>query len=53
MKVQLKDSNPVIRIHAAIAIVKMDDNVGDDEIEAAFTDARLAPIALQGLEESS
>ena len=53
LKVQLKDSNPVIRIHAAIAIVKMDDNVGDDEIEAAFTDARLAPIALQGLEESS
>ena len=53
LKVQLKDHNPVIRIHAAIAIVKMDDNVGDDEIEDAFSDAQLAKIALQGLEESS
>ena len=53
LKVQLKDRNPVIRIHAAIAIVKMDDNVGDDEIEDAFTDAQLAQIALQGLEEAS
>ncbi len=53
LKVQLKDRNPVIRIHAAIAIVKMDDNVGDDEIEDAFADAQLAQIALQGLEEAS
>ncbi len=53
LKVQLKDRNPVIRIHAAIAIVKMDGNVGDDEIEDAFTDAQLAQIALQGLEEAS
>ncbi len=51
-KAQLKDLDPVIRTHAAITIVKMDDNLGDSQIEAAFSDPQLAPIALQGLQES-
>lgn len=53
-KAQLKDLDPIIRIHAAIALVKMDDDRGDGEIEAAFAgeDRSLAEIAMQGLEES-
>ena len=53
-KVQLDDSDPIIRIHAAIALLKMDDELGTSEIEAALasSDPELAQTALQGLEES-
>lgn len=55
VKAQLNDLDPVIRIQAAIAILKMDDDIGYGEIEAAFAadpDPALAQIAMQGLEES-
>ncbi len=53
-KVQLDDEDPIIRIHAAIALLKMDDELGISEIEAALasSDPALAQAALQGLEES-
>ena len=54
-KVQLEDDDPIIRIHAAIALLKMDDELGTSEIEAALatsSDSELAQTALQGLEES-
>ena len=54
-KVQLEDDDPIIRIHAAIALLKMDDKLGTSEIEAALatsSDSELAQTALQGLEES-
>ena len=55
LKVQLKDKNQLIRLHAAIGIVKMDEENGIEEIEAALNgdDEQLAKIALQGLEESN
>ena len=55
LKAQLKDKNPLIRLHAAIGIVKMDEDDGIEEIEAALNgDAdQLVKIALQGLEESN
>ena len=53
-KGQLEDDDPIIRIHAAIALLKMDDELGASEIEAALAsgDPELAQTALQGLEES-
>ena len=53
-KVQLDDEDPIIRIHAAIALLKMDDELGSSQIEAALasSDSELAQTALQGLEES-
>ncbi len=53
-KGQLDDSDPIIRIHAAIALLKMDDELGTSQIEAALAsgDSELAQAALQGLEES-
>ncbi len=53
-KVQLDDPDPIIRIHAAIALLKMDDELGTSEIEAALTgnDPGLVQTALQGLEEA-
>ncbi|MEW6752869.1 MAG: HEAT repeat domain-containing protein [Candidatus Latescibacterota bacterium] len=55
LRVQLKDANPVIRLHAAIAVTKMDESDGAGQIEAALAggDNALAAIALQGLRESS
>ena len=55
LKVQLKDADPLIRLHAAIAIVKMDEEDGIGEIEAALAggDETLVGIVLQGLEESN
>lgn len=54
-KAQLADADPIIRIHAAIALLKMDDERGTGEIEAALTgsDPELAQTALQGLAEAS
>ena len=54
VKAQLKDLDPTIRTHAAIALTKMDDEGGHGEIAAAIagTDADLAQIALRGLEEA-
>lgn len=53
-KAQLGDSDPIIRIHAAIALLKMDDDRGTSEIEAALasSDSERTQTALQGLEES-
>ena len=53
-KSQLEDEDPIIRIHAAIALLKMDDELGTSEIEAALASSapELAQAALQGLEES-
>lgn len=53
-KAQLNDSDPIIRIHAAIALLKMDDDRGTSEIEAALasSDPQLTQTALQGLAES-
>ena len=51
-KAQLEDEDPIIRIHAAIALLKMDDEIGTSEIEAALatsSDSELAQTALQGL----
>jgi HEAT repeat protein len=55
LKAQLKDKNPLIRLHAAIGIVKMDEENGIEEIEAALNgdDDQLVKIALHGLEESN
>ena len=54
VKAQLKDLDPIIRTHAAIALIKMDDDLGHGEIETAIagTDTDLAQIAMQGLEEA-
>jgi HEAT repeat protein len=55
LKAQLKnDKNPVIRLHAAIGLLKMDDNSGNEEIAQALSgpDQVLAQIALDGLRES-
>ncbi len=53
-KVQLDDDDPIIRIHAAIALLKMDDQLGTSHIKAALasSDPALAQAALHGLEES-
>jgi len=54
LKKQLKDKDPVIRLHAAIAIVKMDEEEGVDQIKTALDgDDELARTALEGLEESN
>ena len=54
LKAQLSDSNPLIRLHAAIALLKMDDESGYEEIAAAIggTDDAQARIALDGLAEA-
>ena len=60
VKGQLTDPDPIIRIHAAIALVKMDVDSGNEEIKAAFAPDDLdigensdrIQIALQGLEEA-
>jgi HEAT repeat protein len=55
LKAQLKnDKDPVIRLHAAIGLLKMDDNSGDEEIAQALSgpDQSLARIVLDGLAES-
>ena len=53
-KAQLEDRDPAIRIHAAIAMLKMDDDLGAGEIEGALASAddTLAQTAMQGLEEA-
>lgn len=53
LKVQLLAVDPAIRLHAAIAITKMDEEDGADQIRAAVagTDGNLAAIALAGLAE--
>lgn len=55
LKVQLKDKNPIIRLHATIGIVKMDEEDGVDQIKDALAgkDDALAQVALRGLEESN
>jgi len=55
LKAQLKDKNSLIRLHASIGIVKMDEEDGIEEIEAALQgdQEQLVKIALQGLEESN
>jgi len=51
----LSDNSAVIRLHTAIALVKMDNESGYEEIEAALIgkDKNLLKIALNGLNESS
>ena len=53
-KAQLEDPDPTIRIHAAIAMLKMDDDRGAGQIEGALAgaDSPLAQTAMQGLEEA-
>ena len=53
-KAQLEDQDPAIRIHAAIAMLKMDDDLGTSEIESALTSTKetLVQTAIQGLEEA-
>ena len=53
-KAQLEDQDPTIRIHAAIATLKMDDDLGTSEIESALASANdtLIQTAMQGLEEA-
>ena len=53
-KAQLEDPDPTIRIHAAIAMLKMDDDRGAGHIEGALAgaDSPLAQTAMQGLEEA-
>jgi HEAT repeat protein len=55
LKAQLKnDKNPIIRLHAAIGLLKMDDDTGYGEIAAAFqsNDQPLAQIAIDGLSQA-
>lgn len=55
LKAQLQnDTNPIIRLHAAIGLLKMDDASGDEEIAQALSspDQALAQIALDGLGEA-
>ena len=55
LKAQLKnDKNPIIRLHSAIGLLKMDDDTGYDEIIGvlAHTDAALTKIAIDGLTEA-
>jgi HEAT repeat protein len=51
----LSDDSAIIRLHTAIALVKMDDESGYDEIQAALfgKDKGLLKIAQDGLKESS
>lgn len=53
LKVQLLAIDPAIRLHAAIAIVKMDEEDGAQQIRAAVSgaDESLAATALAGLAE--
>ena len=55
LKVQLKDKDPLIRLHAAIGIVKMDEEDGVEQIKNALADEQeaLVQAALHGLEESN
>lgn len=48
------DDDPVIRLYAAIGLLKMDDDSGDEEIAKALAgpDQSLAQIALAGLGEA-
>ncbi len=55
LKAQLKnDKNPIIRLHSAIGLLKMDDDTGYEEITAAFqgNDQPLLQIAIDGLGEA-
>jgi HEAT repeat protein len=53
LKVQLLATDPAIRLHAAVAIVKMDEEDGAPQIRAAVSgaDEGLAAIVLAGLAE--
>jgi len=55
LEVQLKDKDPLIRLYAASAMVKMDEFVGSGEIRQAITggDADLAAIAVAELASSN
>ncbi len=48
------DQDPIIRLHAAIGLLKLDDDSGDEEIVQALAgpDQSLAQIALGGLGEA-
>jgi HEAT repeat protein len=54
VKAQLKDTDPLIRLHAAVAVTKMELEDGVPELESALagTDEQLAGIALEGLQQS-
>ncbi len=54
LKAQLSDSNSLIRLHAAIALLKMDDESGYEEVSTALsgTDDAQVRIALDGLAEA-
>lgn len=51
LKKQLADVDPRIRLHTAIALLKMDERVAEDEVVAAIEggDDQLAQAALDGL----
>jgi HEAT repeat protein len=55
LKTQLKDQDPLIRLHAAIALVKMDDESGNALIDSALSSGQgeLSAVALVGLEEAN
>lgn len=54
LKAQMSDENPLIRLHASVALMKMDDRTGYEEIASALAgnnDAHVE-IALGGLGEA-
>ncbi len=54
LKAQLADESALIRLHASIALLKMDDTTGYEEISAALASGEkaLTSVALAGLGES-
>ena len=54
LKGQMSDENPLIRLHASIALMKMDDQTGYEEIASALAGSNdiHVNVALNGLAEA-